>query len=542
MSNRGKTSCTYKTDQGTSRRWTIIMLAMVFCLGSNLALADDEDQSRITEQKRAALIAAGEAEPSAATESGQRQASGSVIDIAVSRAGGTGSTHYMEYGISGDIAAFSSRTTACNVGSQVADWMYNGNSGGSTNRHPLISQHLYRFSADQMRFEMIGMSWLKHSFCALSETTCGSCQSTNCSTLGIGCADTYTASRNGSTNLGPRRDANPVGTLFNGQGVGTHQHPFSGPTGSSTIRGRLQARVDDLPTANPGADYFVVIQYVTHDEPLVNRYNNSTWVKVNMPGFPYTGSMTNNGSWHMFESAIDAWKALDSDVTIGWVDDIQRGRFILGHKVTNNLDGTWHYEYALHNYNSHLSASSFQIPIPPNVVVTNVEFHDVFYHSGDSHPSFPSTTSFDGTDWTAEDSDAGGPRLLSWTGPTYDENLNGNALRWGTTFNFRYDANSPPQENQQITISHYRGSTDGPGLPDEFTMRTSIPQSVAACSKSCPTDVDGDSNTGPFDLASMLACWGPVVPGPCECLDVDSDGDLGPADLAGLLGSWGPCP
>ena len=41
------------------------------------------------------------------------------------------------------------------------------------------------------KFEHIGQSWLKHSFCAVSENTCGSCQSTGCSTLGIGCADTY---------------------------------------------------------------------------------------------------------------------------------------------------------------------------------------------------------------------------------------------------------------------------------------------------------------------------------------------------------------
>ncbi len=59
----------------------------------------------------------------------------------------------------------------------------------------------------------------------------------------------------------------------------------------------------------------------------------------------------------------------------------------------------------------------------------------------------------------------------------------------------------------------------------------------------CPTDVDGDGLTGPFDLASLLACWGPVVP-VCECLDANRDNDIGPFDLATLLAVRGgqPCP
>ncbi|MCH8852735.1 MAG: hypothetical protein IID41_08805, partial [Planctomycetes bacterium] len=148
---------TYRTGKGMSCLQAI-MLSMVFCLGSNLALADEEDDSRLIEDKRAALIAAGEAEESTVVDSGERQASGGVIDITVSRVGGTGITHYREYGISGDIAAFSSRTTACNVGSSIAEWI-----SGSSGRHPLISQNLYRLSGDGIRFEMVGMSWLKHS-------------------------------------------------------------------------------------------------------------------------------------------------------------------------------------------------------------------------------------------------------------------------------------------------------------------------------------------------------------------------------------------
>ena len=62
----------------------------------------------------------------------------------------------------------------------------------------------------------------------------------------------------------------------------------------------------------------------------------------------------------------------------------------------------------------------------------------------------------------------------------------------------------------------------------------------ASCG-SCPTDTDGDGETGPFDLAFLLGNWGPAGPD-AECLDVDLDDIIGPFDLAFLLGNWGLCP
>lgn len=73
---------------------------------------------------------------------------------------------------------------------------------------------------------------------------------------------------------------------------------------------------------------------------------------------------------------------------------------------------------------------------------------------------------------------------------------------------------------------------DGNGVPDECDGDGCGP---------CPTDADGDGDTGAFDLASLLACWGPAAPG-CECFDADEDGNVGAFDLASLLATWGPCP
>ena len=57
---------------------------------------------------------------------------------------------------------------------------------------------------------------------------------------------------------------------------------------------------------------------------------------------------------------------------------------------------------------------------------------------------------------------------------------------------------------------------------------------------SCPTDVDDDGHTGPFDLAMLLGSWGPVTQD-TVCLDADQNGVVEAFDLAVLLANWGPC-
>ena len=89
-----------------------------------------------------------------------------------------------------------------------------------------------------------------------------------------------------------------------------------------------------------------------------------------------------------------------------------------------------------------------------------------------------------------------------------------------------------------------RGTIGQPDAGDlaggDFTLSGGFwqPVAVSGCGD-CPTDANRDSETGPFDLATLLAAWGPVDPG--NCLDANGDGDIGPFDLATLLAAWGPC-
>ncbi len=425
---------------------------------------------------------------------------GGTPDIIVVGIGGNFITSYTEYGVVDGIAAFSSGTTACNMGAAEAEWMNEGSGPNTTNSHPLIAQNMYRLSPDGRQFEMIGMSWLKHGFCALNEF-CNSCQATDCSTLGIGCADTYTANRNGTTALGPRRDVNPLGVDLDGTGAGTHTHPYAHPAGDDIIRGKLQVHTADLD--QPGAVYFVEIHYVTHDEPLALRGNNLSWVQVQMPSAPsYTDHIVNVGPEAQEQSALHAWQASDTGVVVTPVYDADGGLFEVAYRVTPNPpDGsgifTWHYEYAVHNMHSHRAARSFRVAVPADVTLSNVGFHDVDYHSGDGLP-VDGGINFDGTNWAATLANG----FSEWQMDFGSNSDNANALRWGTTYNFRFDADTPPTE-APAELVHFRNAAGTPPANDVLALAVLGPSSALPGCGDLICDLGENCETCPSDCANI---------------------------------------
>ena len=68
---------------------------------------------------------------------------------------------------------FAVGTDSCNNGDQPIDWF----SLPQTD-HPVVPQNLYRMSGgtdNTERFEQIGQSWVKHTFLALEDCVCGTC-------------------------------------------------------------------------------------------------------------------------------------------------------------------------------------------------------------------------------------------------------------------------------------------------------------------------------------------------------------------------------
>ncbi len=107
-------------------------------------------------------------------------------------------------------------TDSCNNGDQPVDWFALPNTD-----HPVVPQNLYRMSGaanNNDRFEQIGQSWMKHTFEALEESVCSTCNTSNCQTgthLCPGCSDPYCCGLNGEQNqLGSRAWINPFTGSF----------------------------------------------------------------------------------------------------------------------------------------------------------------------------------------------------------------------------------------------------------------------------------------------------------------------------------------
>ncbi len=395
------------------------------------------------------------------------------------------------YGGVNGIHAYAIGTTSCNLGDVPLDWI------DGTNRHPVIGQTIYRLLDG--RFEQMGQSWLKHGFAALNGGLCGSCQSTGFDSLGVGCSDPYSSSLNGQqSNLGTKTEVNAWTGFF--------LWPFGGAgQGGNAIFKRIQVKDSDL---NAGGQWYGGAQYVTLDDAAAgNQNNNSSWRPLSRNGF----TLQVTSFTRREQAPIYAWKEADSQVDLQEVHVPGEGMFNLAARAYDNGDGTWDYEYALHNQTSDRSADGFSVPAV-GVTVTNIGFHDVDYHSGDP---------YDGTDWPgAADSDS-----VDWN--MVDVGTNSNALRWGTMYNFRFTADTPPTMGD-VTIDLFKA-----GTPASITATTVVPSTgQAGCNAA---DIAPDF--GVLDLNDIQAFVGGFSGGDLIA-DLNGDGILDLTDVQMFIAAF----
>ncbi len=416
--------------------------------------------------------------------------------------------------ISGDtctreIAAFSVGTAACNVGDVPLVWCDQPSSDCAVNEHPVIAQNMYRLKDN--RFEQIGLSWLKHGFAAVDGLGCGvACQpaqpAPNLDLLGVGCWDVYGPDLNASqVLLGARSEVNSH--------TGAFPYPYQlawQQTGDDIFK-RLQVNTDDLKAElNPGAQYFVEGLYITPDDAADGNGNsNASYRPVDMVG-------PNNLNRYLAfiqdttmdeQQAIRAWKSFNTAVLETDVQIPGEGLFVLAADAVALGNGFYRYEYALYNMNSDRSAGSFFVPLPLGAVTENVGFHDVDYHSGEV---------YDGADWSASITGPG----ITWETVPYSTDINANALRWGTLYNFRFDANVAPDVAGAVTIGLFK-----PGTPTSISAATVAPLlAVIDCNDNGIPDSDD------IFAGTSTDCDSNAVPDECQA-DCNANGVADTCDL-----------
>jgi hypothetical protein len=419
--------------------------------------------------------------------------------------------------------AYSIGTTSCNAGTSVLEWI------ASTNRHPVIAQNIFRWRpvAGAGQFDQVGGSHLKHGFTALQGTVCyNDCQANpDGSALGVHCSDPYGSGLNGSqSGLGPRDEVNAW--------TGNFRYPFTSRSPSTGVLARrIQVRQTDLdPALNPGAVYFCEGHYVAADDAENNNhFNNMSYRRLTLNTSQFTFSNATGFTTQRQLSALRGWTTVETGVTIQDINVPGEGRFELGYKVTPIAGGMYHYEYAIHNINSDRAGSGFVLNFLSDsfsscIQPTNVGFNSVGYHSGEPFNNIP---------WATSKTESGYQWMCT---ETWAQNLNANALRWGTTYSFRFDSDRPPA-NGTGTLLLFKPPVGG--APTSVSFNLPVP-SGCACQDA---DYNQDGNVDQDDVQALVDDIAAGTSRNGMDPDYNNDGNRDQNDVVYLIGvvAGGPC-
>ena len=281
--------------------------------------------------------------------------------------------------------------------------------------------------------------------------------------------------------------------------------------------------LDSSDLNNAGASYFIEGQYVCSDEAEYNnQFNNCSWRQVNFNSLSNPSAVN---STQVAEPAIFAWKEQDSEVDLQTVQVPNDGQLHIGARAYDNGDGSWDYEYAIHNMNSDRCVGSVAIGV--GSAATNVGFHSVPYHSGEV---------IDSSVWSMQQN--GGS--LSWATSTYDQNQWANAIRWGSVYNFRFTSTSPPVKGT-VVLGLFKPGSGADTIEVQCIAPKGTP--VDPCTLPlgpCPADVDGDYVVAVGDLLEVIGSWGECGDGTYRPVaDVDGSCCVEVGDVLAVISAWG---
>ena len=94
---------------------------------------------------------------------------------------------------------------------------------------------------------------------------------------------------------------------------------------------------------------------------------------------------------------------------------------------------------------------SFSVPLNAGVNISNIGFHAPPQHPGWANDGTLNSQGYSSTPWTVTQA----PGSITWNTETFAQNQNANAIRWGTLYNFRFDADQPPQ-SANATVGFFK--------------------------------------------------------------------------------------
>ena len=403
-------------------------------------------------------------------------------------------------------------TDSCNNGDQPVDWF-----ALPQTDHPVVPQNLYRMSGganNDARFEQIGQSWMKHTFLALEDFVCGNCNTSGCQTgshLCPGCSDPYTSGLNGDQgSIGSRAWINPFTGSFPSTANNHSGHSHNG------VSHRIIVETSDLiPAQNTGASYFGEAAYISPHEytwcqshpTQCNMFNNYSYRRFSVTGGPSFFNFPSVGSTVRMQPAIQAWAATNATVNEIEPDPGNDGMWLMGYKITNPSSGVWHYEYALFNMNLDRGIQSFSVPLSAGVNVSNVGFHAPPQHPGWANDGTFNSLGYSSMPWTVTQT----TDSITWNTETFAQNQNANAIRWGTLYNFRFDADQPPQ-SADATVGFFKTGSPmmvaiqapagGTPTPTPTATATATPTATATASSTATPTITPRPTPSPRPISS----------------------------------------
>ncbi len=396
-----------------------------------------------------------------------------------------------QFGSNGTLVGLAVGPTECNAGNVEVKAF-----GMPETDHAVIAQNLYRMSggpANKERFEQIGQSWAKHRAGAEQVNHCnyGCIPAADTTRLGAGCSDTYDAGFGAAySTLGSRAWVNPFTGNFSSAALDHTGHVHNGTSHRLAVE-----RSDLQSTNNASATYYFELQYISPHEyawcaahPVeCNMYNNVSYRQYSVTGSA-SFAFAPLGNISVTEPALFAWPGAHLELLepAPGVDGIAYVAWI----VTGPVNGLWHYEYAVYNENLDRAIQAFTVPLGCGITVSNPGFHAPTNDPGSANDGTLGDAGFSNAPWTRSQT----PTALTWNTEAFAQNPNANAVRWGTLYNFRFDADRPPQTTR-ATVGFLKT-----GAPVTVTVGAPMPDICAALQMTSAVSRKAHGSDGTFDL------------------------------------------